>query len=139
MTAIDSINPSIDHCLRYICQDIYFCPMYLTGNLWPVLLFPDACPIFYHYLSSCDHLFPAASPLWLTYKGCVPTCSFFMSCLHHLLPKSYAGASMCAGGTTYLASLGTPQDHLSPQQMASEAWEVYIRVHPTLLNFCIFC
>ena len=84
---------------------------FFEGNKVLICSFPssiDPCPIFYRYLSSRDHLFPASSPLWLTSKGCVPTCSFFMSCLRRLLPKSYAGASMCAGGTTYLASLGTP-------------------------------
>ena len=107
---------------------------FFEGNKVLICPFPsssiDPCPIFYCYLSSCNRLFPAASPLWLTSKGHVLTHSFFMSCLHCLLPKSYTGTSMCARGTTYLASLGTPL-------RSFEAWEVYIHVHPTLLHLLL--
>ena len=33
----------------------------------------DPVPVFLCYLFSCDHLFPAATPLWLTSKGEVPS------------------------------------------------------------------
>jgi hypothetical protein len=95
----------------------------------------DPCPIFHRYLSSRDRLFPAASPLWLTSTGHVPTRSFFMTRFRKLFPKSFAGASMRAGGATHLAILRTPPELIrAVGRWTSEAWEVYIRVHPTLLH-----
>ena len=95
----------------------------------------DPFPIFYRYLCSRDRLFPAASPLWLTAAGNVPTRSFFMSRFRKIFPKSFAGASMRAGGATYLATLQTPPELIrAVGRWTSEAWEVYIRVHPTLLH-----
>jgi hypothetical protein len=95
----------------------------------------DPCPIFQCFLSSRDHLFPAASPLWLTSAGRVPTRSFFMSRFRRLFPKSFAGASLRAGGATFLATIRTPPDLIRAiGRWSSKAWEVYIRVHPTLLH-----
>ena len=54
----------------------------------------NPCPIFFRYLSSRDHLFPTASPLWLTSTGSVPTRSFFMSWFRLFFSKSFGGASM---------------------------------------------
>jgi hypothetical protein len=95
----------------------------------------DPFQIFYRYLFSRDRLFPAASPLWLTATGRVPTRSFFMSRFRKIFPTSFAGASMRAGGATHLALLRTPPELIrAVGRWTSEAWEVYIRVHPTLLH-----
>ena len=95
----------------------------------------DPCPIFLRYLSSRDFLFPASSPLWLTSKGRIPTRSFFITRLRRFLPKTFAGASMRAGGATHLATLHTPPDIIRALgRWTSEAWEVYICVHPALLH-----
>jgi hypothetical protein len=95
----------------------------------------DPFPVFSQYIASRDRLFPAASPLWLTSKGDVPTRSFFMSCFHTYFSKSYGGASMRAGGATHLAKLGTSSSVIHGLgRWSSEAWEVYIRIHPTLLQ-----
>jgi hypothetical protein len=95
----------------------------------------DPFPIFYCYLWSRDRLFPAASPLWLTATGHVPTRSFFMSRFRKIFPTSFAGASMRAGGATHLAFLRTPPELIrAVGRWTSEAWEVYIRVHLTLLH-----
>jgi len=92
-------------------------------------------PVFLRYLLSRDRLFPASSPLWLTEQGSVPTRSFFMSRFRVLFPKIMAGASMRAGGATYLAQLGTPSSIIRAMgRWSSETWEVYIRLHPTLLQ-----
>ena len=72
------------------------------------LTFFDPVPIFSHYLSSRDHLFPAASTLWLTSWAEVPTRSFFLSYFCFFFSKNFGGASMRAGGATHLAQLGTP-------------------------------
>ena len=98
----------------------------------------DPFPIFYRYLCSRDRLFPASSPLWLTAAGKVPTRSFFMSRFRKIFPKSFAGASMRAGGATYLATLHTPPELIRAiGRWSSDAWEIYIRVHPTLLHALI--
>ena len=100
----------------------------------------DPVPIFFHYLSSRDRLFPLASPLWLTSKGEVPTRSFFLSCFYIFFPKSFGGASMRAGGATHLAQLKTPAQVIRALgRWSSDAWEVYIRVHPTLLQALLHC
>lgn len=95
----------------------------------------DPWPVFHRFLLSRDHLFPAASPLWLTSRGRVPTRFFFMSRFHHLFPKTFAGASMRAGGATFLATIRTPP-HLirAIGRWSSAAWEIYIRLHPALLH-----
>ena len=75
------------------------------------------------------------SPLWLTYSGEVPTHAFFLSYFHLFLPKMFGGASMRAGGATYLAELGSPSQLIRAiGRWLSNAWEIYIRVHPTLLQ-----
>ena len=95
----------------------------------------DPMPVFIRYLSSRDLLFPAVSPLWLTSEGTVPTRSFFMTRFHLFFSKSYGGASMRAGGATYLATLGTSSKVIRAiGRWSSEAWELYIRLHPTLLH-----
>ena len=95
----------------------------------------DPTPVFLCYLSSRDSLFPAASPLWLTSEGIVPTRSFFMSRFHLFFSKSYGGTSMRAGGATHLALLGTSSKVIrAVGRWTSKAWELYIRVHPTLLH-----
>ena len=109
------------------------------GNKVLICSFPsssfDPCPVFFRFLSSRDHLFPASSPLWLTSAGRVPTRSFFMSRFRRLFPQTFAGASMRAGGATYLATLGTPPEIIRAiGRWSSDAWEIYIRVHPTLLH-----
>lgn len=95
----------------------------------------DPLPIFSRYLSSRDRLFPAASPLWLMSSGDIPTRSFFVSRFRIFFSKSYGGASMRAGGATHLAELGTsPHIIRALGRWKSEAWEVYIRVHPIILQ-----
>jgi hypothetical protein len=95
----------------------------------------DPLPSFSRYLISRDSLFPASSPLWLTSEGRVPTRSFFMSRFYNLFSKSYGGASMRAGGATHLAISNTsPEVIRAMGRWSSEAWEIYIRIHPALLR-----
>jgi hypothetical protein len=112
------------------------------GNRVLICSFPsssfDPCPIFHRYLTSRDRLFPAASPLWLTSRGNVPTRSFFISRLRRFLPKTFAGASMRAGGATFLATIGSPPEIIRGLgRWSSNAWELYIRLHPTLLHLLL--
>lgn len=92
-------------------------------------------PVFLRYLMTRDWLFPASSPLWLTSQGTVPTRTFFMTRFHLFFTKSYAGASMRAGGATHLALIGASSKIIRGiGRWMSKAWELYIRVHPTLLH-----
>ena len=64
--------------------------------------------MFTTYLHFRDSAFPLSSPLWLTSKGTVPTCHFFISRIHTFFTADIAGQSMRAGGATSLAEHGVP-------------------------------
>ena len=97
-------------------------------NLHPLQLFS-------RYLTSRDSLHPVASPLWLTAVGAVPTRSFFIDRLHLFFERDVAGQSMRAGGATALAEHGvSPAIIQASGRWASEAFLVYIRKNPTLLQ-----
>jgi hypothetical protein len=90
---------------------------------------------FSHYLTSRDLLHPIASPFWLTAAGTVPTRSFFISRLRLFFQSDVAGQSMRAGGATALAEHGvSPSIIQAAGRWASEAFLVYIRKNPTLLQ-----
>jgi hypothetical protein len=104
----------------------------------PTLL--DPVPVFSRYLASRDRLFPAATPLWVTSKGEVPTRSFFLSRFYLFFSKLFGGASIRAGGATHLAQLGTSAQIIRAMgRWSSDAWEIYIRVHPVLLQALLHC
>ena len=90
---------------------------------------------FSAYLRSRDSIHPIASPLWLTEAGKIPTRSFFISRLRLFFEKDVAGQSMRAGGATALAENGvSPAIIQASGRWASEAFLVYIRKNPTLLQ-----
>jgi hypothetical protein len=94
-------------------------------------------PLFHfsRYLSSRDALHPVASALWLTATGTVPTRSFFISRLRLFFGSDVAGHSMRAGGATALAENGvSPSIIQAAGRWASDAFLVYIRKNPTLLQ-----
>jgi hypothetical protein len=91
--------------------------------------------MFSKYLNSGDNLHPVASPLWLTASGSVPSRSFFVSHLWLFFTNDVAGQSMRAGGATALAEHGVPPHIIqASSHWASEAFLIYIRKHPTLLQ-----
>jgi hypothetical protein len=95
----------------------------------------DPLHIFSRYLTSRDNLHPVASPLWLTESGAVPTRSFFISHLRLFFNKDVTGQSMRAGGATALAEHGfSPYVIQASGRWASEAFLVYIRKNPTLIQ-----
>jgi hypothetical protein len=90
---------------------------------------------FQAYITSRDTLHPVASPLWVTEAGTVPTRSFFIARLRLFFPPDIAGQSMRAGGATALAENGvSPAIIQASGRWASEAFLVYIRKNPTLLQ-----
>lgn len=91
--------------------------------------------LFMVYLNSRDKLFPFASALWLTSEGLVPTRNFFMNRIRLFFGKETAGQSMRAGGATALAEHGaSPSVIQASGRWVSEAFLVYIRKHPALLQ-----
>ena len=90
---------------------------------------------FTAYIVSRDAIHPVASPLWLTEAGSVPTRSFFVNRLRFFFNRDVAGQSMRAGGATALAEHGvSPAIIQASGRWASEAFLVYIRKNPTLLQ-----
>ena len=90
---------------------------------------------FASYINSRDTIHPVASPLWLTEDGMVPTRSFFITRLRLFFRNDVAGQSMRAGGATALAEHGvSPAIIQASGRWASEAFLVYIRKNPTLLQ-----
>ena len=90
---------------------------------------------FVNYINSRDTLHPVASPLWLTAGGKIPTRSFFITRLRLFFNGDVAGQSMRAGGATALAEHGvSPAIIQASGRWASEAFLVYIRKNPTLLQ-----
>ena len=90
---------------------------------------------FLLYVESRDTIHPVASPLWLTEAGTVPTRSFFIERLRLFFARDIAGQSMRAGGATALAEHGvSPAIIQASGRWASEAFLVYIRKNPTLLQ-----
>ena len=90
---------------------------------------------FTQYLTSRDHIHPIASPLWIMKSGHVPTRSFFISRLCLFFSKEIAGQSMRAGGATALAEHGAPPSIIQATgRWASEAFWIYIRKNPTLIQ-----
>jgi hypothetical protein len=94
---------------------------------------------FTEYLSSRDRLFPMSSPLWLTARGQVPTCSFFTSHLRLFFDSSVGGQSMHAGGATSLAEHGIPPSIIQPLgRWSSAAFLIYIRKSLALIQAILY-
>jgi hypothetical protein len=95
----------------------------------------DPHEIFSSYLTSRDNLFPYHPQLWLRANGSVPTRSWFIQRLRRHFPPSIAGQSMRAGGATSLAENGaSPHIIQAAGRWASDAFLVYIRKNPFVLQ-----
>ncbi|KAF8328814.1 uncharacterized protein EI90DRAFT_2883132, partial [Cantharellus anzutake] len=69
----------------------------------------DPLSTFTQYLISRDHDFPHLPELWLTAKGTVPTCSWFLKQLYAVFPNdNISRHSLRSGGATALALAGMP-------------------------------
>jgi hypothetical protein len=90
---------------------------------------------FLAYLASRDKQFPLHPELWLTSSGTVPTRHWFISRLHCLFPKDFAGHSIRSGGATSLAEAGVPPATIQAiGRWSSESFKIYIRKNPVLLH-----
>lgn len=100
-----------------------------TDGINPFVEFKD-------YLASRDTLFPLQPALWLTSDGSIPTRSWFLSRLRACIDNpNVAGQSLRAGGATYFAIIGWPDDRIQALgRWSSEAFKIYIRKNPVLLH-----
>ena len=92
-------------------------------------------PFFQAYLQSRDHRFPFHPQLFLTSTGASPTRNWFLSRLHTHIFDNVAGHSLRAGGATYFASIGWPDDRIqSLGRWKSNNFHIYIRKNPVVLQ-----
>ena len=97
----------------------------------------DPVPIFFHYLFLRDCLFPAATPLWLTSKGEVPSQSFFLSRFHIYFPKHLVVLPCNLGVPLFLRSSKHPttssvQSVAGPRTLGSS-------IIVFILLYCMLC
>ena len=86
-----------------------------------------------------DKKFLLSSPLWLTSKGVIPTRSFFIKRLRRFFNSDTAGQSLRAGGATSLAENGIPPSIIQAiGRWASDAFKIYIRKNPVLIQALLF-
>lgn len=91
------------------------------------------------YILSRDRLFPHHPALWVRANGQVPTRSWFISRLRVHFGKDVAGQSLRAGGATSLALAGVPPHQIQAiGRWASNAFQIYMRKNPTLLQSMLF-
>ncbi|KAF7299103.1 RNase H domain-containing protein [Mycena indigotica] len=95
-----------------------------------------ALKYFLLYLDSRDRLLPFNPYLWARENGQVPPRAWFIKRLKHFFPNpNIAGQSLRAGGATHLAEDGAlPHIIQAAGRWSSEAFQVYLRKHPTVLH-----
>src|SRR5260370_14838420 len=122
----------------------FFLPMHKADCLWegstivlehcPGPL--DPIPILSSYLASRDAAFPHLPDLWLNEASNIPSCSWFISKLHSIIPSNeVAGHSLHASGTTALALAGMPLEHIQMiGHWSSQVFLIYLQQNPILLH-----
>ncbi|CDO68567.1 hypothetical protein BN946_scf184998.g64 [Trametes cinnabarina] len=98
---------------------------------------PDINPVtvFTAYLRARDSKFRFQPALWVLHDGRVPTRAWFISHMRQVLPSTYAGHSLRAGGATYFAARGWSDDRIQALgRWSSEAYRIYIRENPVVLQ-----
>jgi hypothetical protein len=97
-----------------------------------------SCPTLHHFLKYLHSRDTLASPLWLMSNGSVPSRSFFISRLRTLFTVDIAGQSLRAGGATMLAGMGFAHIIQAAGRWSSEAFRIYVRKNPFLLQALLF-
>lgn len=99
---------------------------------------PNPIPLFSRYLATRDGLFPYHPHLFLRENGDTPTRAWFMKKITTIFPDNVAGHSMRSGGATALAIAGVPDNRIQAiGRWSSEAFQIYIRKHPVMLQTLI--
>jgi len=110
---------------------------FFEGNTIIVCKNPHKC--FLAYLRACDAKFPFSSPLWLTSRGTIPTCSFFIRCLCQFFNYNTTSQSLCAGGATSLAENSMPPSIIQAiSRWVSDAFKIYVQKNPVLIQALLF-
>lgn len=95
----------------------------------------DAFAAMVAYTCSRDNLFPMRSELFLTAAGVPPTKTWYLSKLRTVCDDNVAGHSLRAGGATFFAANGWPDDRIQALgRWSSDAFKVYIRKNPVILQ-----
>lgn len=91
--------------------------------------------MFTAYLTSRDRLYRFQPALWINANQQVPTRHWFISRLRIVLPNTYAGHSLRAGGATYFAARGWSDDRIQALgRWSTDAYRIYIRENPVVLQ-----
>ncbi|KIJ22669.1 hypothetical protein M422DRAFT_196909 [Sphaerobolus stellatus SS14] len=99
----------------------------------------DPVYFFKKYLHSRDSLFPGRPELWLRSDGSLPLRSWFIAYLHRFFPADISGHSLRSGGALALALAGIPPERIQDAgRWTSDAFKLYIRKHPILLQSLIW-
>lgn len=94
---------------------------------------------FLSYLRSRDSHFPIHPALWLRADGSIPTRTFVTRRFALVFDKNISGQSLRSGGATSLAEAGVPPHIIQGVgRWKSEAFQIYIRKNPVLLQALIF-
>ncbi len=95
----------------------------------------DPLPLFKLYLQMRDNAYPHHIPLFLRRDGSIPVRAWFISRIKAMFPDNVAGHSLRSGGATALALSGVDDNHIQAMgRWSSDAYQMYIRKHPTLLH-----
>lgn len=99
----------------------------------------DPHSVFRQYLHSRDSRFPHNPELWLREDGSIPTRNWFIPRLKRLFAGNVGGHSLRSGGATALALAGIPPHIIQAiGRWASDAFQAYIRKHPSILAAMIY-
>lgn len=101
--------------------------------------FMDPSAPFLNYLSSRDKLFPLHPHLWLRQDGSVPTFTWMVNRIKSLFEGDVGGSSIRSGGATHLAICGASHQTIQAVgRWSSEAYRVYLRKHPIVVQSAIW-
>jgi hypothetical protein len=93
----------------------------------------DPVSLLSEYSSLRDSIHGSRPALFIREDGSLPTRSWFDTKFFALLDRSFGGHSPRAGGATFYASLGLPEDVIQALgRWSSQAWKDYIRDNPSV-------
>lgn len=99
----------------------------------------DPHSIMRRYVRARDTLFPMNPWLWITSDGSIPSRSWVLKRLRVFLGPSISGHSIRSGGATFLALNKVPDERIQAiGRWSSDAWKIYIRKHPVLLQSLVW-
>lgn len=93
----------------------------------------DPVTLLQRYINRRDHLHKAKPALFLREDGSHPNRNWFDKHFFAVLSRDFGGHSPRAGGATFYAKLGLPEDIImATGRWSSQAWRDYVREHPAL-------